>query len=150
MTSTEIHLMLNHLPVLGTLFGIVILFIGIFKSNKMVTIIALSFLLFSGFMSLPVNKSGENAEHVVEEYPGVSHDQIHEHEELAESVMPLALVMALLSAFAIYFQVKSHPRARISAISVLIIALVTFVLMALVAHEGGKIRRPDLRNEASI
>ena len=149
MTATEIHLMFNHFPVLGTLFGIIILAIGIFKSNKMVNIIGLSFLLFSGFMALPVNKSGENAEHVVEEYPGVSHDQIHEHEELAESAMPLALVMSLLCAFAIYFQIKSHPRARISAYSVLIIALVTFVLMALVAHEGGKIRRPDLRSEVS-
>lgn len=147
MTATEIHLALNHVPVLGTLIGIIILAIGLIKSNKTLNITALSILLIAGLAAIPVDKSGENAEHVVEEYPGVSHDQIHEHEELAESVMPICLVMALLSAIAIYFQVKSHPRAKIATISVLIIALCNFILIANVANEGGKIRRPDLRNE---
>ncbi len=147
MTATQLHLALNHLPVLGTLFGFIILAIALWKKNPSVIITALSILLIAGISALPVDKTGEEAEHVVEEYPGVSHDQIHEHEELAESAMPLSLVMGFLAAIAIYFQVKSHPRARIAAISVLIIAICNFALMANVAHEGGKIRRPDLRNE---
>lgn len=147
MTATQVHLALNHLPILGALIGLLILAIALWKNNRSIIITALSVLVISGISALPVDLSGEEAEHSVEEYPGVSHDQIHEHEELAESAMPLSLVMALLAAIAIYFQVKSHPRARIAAISVLIIAICNFVLLANVAHEGGKIRRPDLRQE---
>ncbi len=147
MNATLIHLALNHLPVLGTLFGTLILAFALWKNNSILTKTALILLIISGISAIPVSKSGEEAEHVVEEYPGVSHDQIHEHEELAESTMPVSLVMAVLAAVALYFQVKSHPRARIASISVLVLALCNFALMANVAHEGGKIRRPDLRQE---
>ena len=150
MTATQIHLALNHLPILGTLFGLILLSFGLWKTNKSLIISALITLLISGISALPVDKSGENAEHSVEEYPGVSHDQIHEHEELAESAVPVSLVLALLSAIAIYFQVKEHPRAKIASITVLAIAICSFVQMANVAHEGGKIRRPDLRQDTMI
>ncbi|MEQ8358889.1 MAG: hypothetical protein RH860_05325 [Cytophagales bacterium] len=147
MNATLIHLALNHLPILGTLTGIIILAFALWKTNSSLINAALIILIISGISAIPVSKSGEEAEHVVEEYPGVSHDQIHEHEELAESAMPVSLVMGVLAAVALYFQVKSHPRARIASISVLVLAICNFALMANVAHEGGKIRRPDLRQE---
>jgi hypothetical protein len=147
MTATQIHLALNHLPVLGSLFGLIILIAALIIKNNTLVKTALITLIIAGASAFPVDRSGENAEHVVEEYPGVSHDQIHEHEEMAESAVPLSLVMAALAAIALFFQIKSHPRARISTLLVLILALANFVLMAQVAHEGGKIRRPDLRQE---
>ncbi len=147
MTATQLHLMLNHFPVLGSLFGLILLSFGIWKSGKVLINAALITLMIAGISALPVDKSGENAEHVVEEYPGVSHDQIHEHEEMAETAVPVSVVMALLAGIALYFQIKSHPRARIACLTVLAIALCNFILMANVAHEGGKIRRPDLRQE---
>ena len=147
MTATQIHLALNHLPLLGSLIGFIIISFGLYQKNKSLIMTSLIILVIAGFSALPVDKSGENAEHVVEEYPGVSHDQIHEHEEMAESAMPVSLIMGLLAAFAIFFQVKSHPRARIATITVAALALCNFILMAQVAQEGGKIRRPDLRGE---
>lgn len=147
MTATQIHLVLNHLPILGSLFGIIVLIAALFLKNKTLIKTALITFIIAGASALPVEKSGENAEHVVEEYPGVSHDQIHEHEEMAESALPLSLVMAALAGIALFFQIKSHPRARVATMLVLILALANFILLAQVAHEGGKIRRPDLRQE---
>lgn len=147
MNSTEIHLALNHIPVLGSFFAFILLAFGIGMKKDILKKAGLIVMIIAGLTAIPVDKSGENAEHIVEEYPGVSHDQIHEHEEMAESAIPLSIACSIFAALALYFNVKEHPRARISALLVLILALTNFIMMAQVANEGGKIRRPDLRQE---
>lgn len=146
MTATHLHLMLNHFPVLGILIGLILLIFGFFLKAEILQKASLIILVICGLSSIVVEKTGENAEHVVEEYPGVSHDQIHEHEELAETAMPVSLITAALAGLALFFIYKHHPRTRVAQISVIIMALSTFILMAVVAHEGAKIRRPDLRD----
>ena len=97
MDATYIHLLTNHIPILGSLFGAVLLAIGMLLKNRTVEIVALSTILLSAVFTLPAYFSGEEAEHVVEKIAGISKHHLEEHEEHAELTLWLMIVSGLLA-----------------------------------------------------
>ncbi|MEM9674695.1 MAG: hypothetical protein AAF992_19025, partial [Bacteroidota bacterium] len=67
MNDAQIHLALNHFPILGTLFGTVILGFGVFRKNKSLLDTGLIILFLMTLITIPVYISGEGAEEIVEE-----------------------------------------------------------------------------------
>ncbi|MEO0332049.1 MAG: hypothetical protein AAF223_10235, partial [Bacteroidota bacterium] len=67
MNDAQIHLALNHFPIIGTLFGTVLLGIGVFGKNKSLLNTGLIILILMTLITIPVYLSGEGAEEIVEE-----------------------------------------------------------------------------------
>ena len=90
MNATYIHLLVNHLPLFGALFGTAALVWGLLKKNSGLKTAGLLFLLVASLGGWVAHISGEKAEHFVEELPGVSRQSVHEHEEAPKRPISLS------------------------------------------------------------
>lgn len=149
MNAAEWHLIMNHVPVTGIIFGTLLLLAGLIARSRDVKLAGLVFFIVAAIMAYPVVASGEGAEEIVEEL-GVSHDVIHDHEELAESALWLVLGLGVLAILALLLTYRKHNRATTIEILTLLAALPICFVMANVAHTGGEIRHPEMREDFVI
>lgn len=144
MNDAYLHLLINHIPILGSLFGLILLVFGLFKANKTLIQTALITFIISATITLPTDWTGEGAEEIVEEL-GVSHDIIHEHEEVAESAVLTMLILGLLSLVALILNLRHSAFKDILNVLVLVMALIVFYFMYQAGNTGGEIRHPEVR-----
>lgn len=144
MNDAHLHLLINHFPIIGPILGLLILIAGFVFKNIFVKRTALGVLIVSSLMAFPANFTGEEAEHMVEEIPGISHNTIEEHEEAAEIFILAAGLLAVLSLLTLIIDLKKLPAARILYVVVLLAAIVVVVLAAQAGTTGGKIRHPEI------
>jgi putative Mn2+ efflux pump MntP len=96
--APHLHLIINHIPLLGMLYGAFLLVVYFFRQNLgSVLLIALGLILISALFSVPTFYSGEWAEDIVENQSHVSETFIHEHEESAEITVWFLAAAGLLS-----------------------------------------------------
>ena len=69
MNATYVHLLVNHLPLFGALFGTVALVWGLLKQNGGMKTAGLIFLIAASVGGWMAHISGEQAEHFAEELP---------------------------------------------------------------------------------
>ena len=148
MTGAHLHLLLNHIPLLGTFFGLILLFIGLTKKSKTLQKAGLATFFVVALVTIPTFLTGESAEHATEHIAGFSHDVAHEHEELGEIGWIFAIVLGVLSGLFWFLLTKNrHIDYKKALWSILIISIASFIIMVLIGAHGGEIRRPELRGE---
>jgi hypothetical protein len=140
MNATHIHLLTNHIPIIGIACGFFVLVWSIVSKNKNSLFAALFILLFSGIGGGITNKTGEEAEEQLERMQGISKVAIHEHEEAAEGAMPFILATTVLSAAALYLNYKNHKWSKFSNYALVLAAGLAFIMSARAGFIGGKIR----------
>lgn len=140
MNATHIHLLTNHIPIIGMVCGAFVLIWAIIAKNRNTTLAAIIILLFSGIGGGIANKSGEEAEEVLEKMVGISGAAIHEHEEAAELAMPFILITAVVSLAALFLNLKNHKFASMSNYLLAVVSVLAFAFSARAGLVGGKIR----------
>ena len=147
MNDADLHLLLNHFPIIGTLFGVIFLAYGLFAKNKSILHAGLLTLFLMALLAIPTQLTGEGAEEIVEEL-GVDHDVIHEHEEAAELASWLMGGLGLLALLTLLISRRTSGRATVLRglyVVTLVFSLVVFVMMARVGSLGGQIRHTEVR-----
>ena len=145
MNLTHVHLMLNHVPVLGTVFGLALLAFALWRKRDELKKIALGIFVLVALLAVPVYLTGEPAEHAVDRLPGVSKPVIERHEEAAGiaftgvGVLGVAALLGLLV----------FRRARIVpswfGFVMLCASLIVGGLMTWTANIGGQVRHTEIR-----
>jgi uncharacterized membrane protein len=146
MNDAHLHLLFNHLPIVGSLIGLLILAIGIFFKQPIVRKTAFGVLVFSALITLPAFFTGEGAEEIVEELPGISHNLIHEHEEAAELALWLSETLGILALIAFYLEHIQHKFSGMANFFTLIFSIGTFASFAKTGNTGGEIHHPEISN----
>ena len=77
MNDVHFHLVVNHLPIVGLLIGILVLIAGLLLNKTEVKLTALGVFVFSAITSAFAFYTGEGAEEVVENISGISETLIH-------------------------------------------------------------------------
>jgi hypothetical protein len=152
-TGPQLHLMLNHVPIIGFFLMLPVLFLTLLSKRVDYKRIALLGVSVIGLLALPAFFTGEPAEEGVEHMPGISENLIKAHEEAAELALILALVTAGLATVSWIATRKNSTLLTWAMPVVTIAALGTSETMAWVGHEGGKIRHPEINgttNTSSI
>lgn len=143
MSGVHFHLALTHVPVIGTLLGLLLLGYALSANKKQVLDASLLIFIVSGLAALVVYFTGEAAEEAVEHLAGISEAVIERHEEAGFIALIGALVLGAFAAFALLWQRRKAlawaPRA------VLIVALVVSGIMIWTANLGGQISHPEIR-----
>jgi hypothetical protein len=147
MDWTYFHLAMNHFPVMGAIFGMVVLGWGLFRGNEEVKNLGLAAILVTALVAIPVFLTGEPAEETVEGLPGVLDSAIEQHEDFAKLGLTAAIVSGI-AAFAslIYswFRPAQGGIGRLMAIGTLALSLVTVGAMSWTAKLGGVIRHTEI------
>ena len=147
MTGVQLHLVLNHLPVFGILFGFVVLALGVWRRNESWTRLALGVLVVVGITAALAMMTGEGAEEAVEHLPGVSESIIHEHEEAAELTALITYALGAGALVALWvFRRGAIPRGL--SVMALVFTMATTGFVAYTAHLGGQIRHTEIRTGA--
>ncbi|MBB4603673.1 putative membrane protein [Hymenobacter luteus] len=145
MNGAHLHLLLNHTPILGSLFGLLLLLVAVVRRQETLINAGLVALVVAALLTIPTQLTGEGAEEVVEDRPGVTHALIHEHEEAAELslwVMEATGALALVSLLA---RRRTTARAPLFTYLTLAGAVVSFGLLARTGNLGGQIMHPEAR-----
>ena len=148
MNPTHIHLLLNHAPIMGTAFGALFLFYGLFKKSKSVIEASMLAFIVTALFTIPVFLTGEPAEESIKNIPGIAKSALETHEENAEVAFWLMEGLGIFSMFTFVMKIKESKMADILTKAVLLFSLVIFGFMAKVGNDGGKIRHPEITNGA--
>ena len=146
MNQAHFHLLINHLPIMGTVVGIIVLLGGYVLNNQTVKRTALGIFILSSIGIIPARYTGEGAEDIVEDLPGISRKLIHNHEDFAALFGWSLLVVAILSLIAIYLDLKNKNTSKIFYLLTMVLAIITIVLAKQTATSGGEIRHTEIRN----
>lgn len=151
MDSTYFHLAMNHFPVIGSIFGMIILAWGILRSSEEVKNLGLAAMVLTALVAIPVFLTGEPAEETIEGLPGVLESVIDQHEDFAKFALS-ATIISGIAAFCslIYGKFRSaHSVAgRSLAIVTLILSIATVGALSWTAKLGGVIRHTEIRAAA--
>ena len=149
MNAAYVHLTLNHVPILGVFFALPLLGFGLLRRSPTLLRAGWITLVAVALIAIPVYLSGEGAEEIVEDEPGVSHDAIEAHEEIA--LLGL-LGVEMLGVVALAGLVLSRRAAGVPAWlppGSFALAVAVSGLMAVVAYRGGMINHPEAHNGAA-
>lgn len=145
MNDAHLHMVVNHFPIIGTIFGLGILITGmILKNNSVKNTAYILFIVAAVFGFLSMN-TGEGAEELVEDFPNIGKKIIHEHEEIAEKLAIVLYLLAGISLLGLFLNLKNHAKAKFVSFAALIIAIVAVVLSTEVGTSGGEIRHTEIR-----
>jgi hypothetical protein len=147
MNAVHLHLIVNHLPVVGSLFAAGLLLFALARREGSIRRLALGSLLLVALTALPAYLSGEPAEEAIENRPGIEELRVERHEDLARvALIGLELAGAIALAALIIFRRRAIPGSLLAV--ALIVDLGAAALLARVATLGGEIRHEEIRNEA--
>jgi uncharacterized membrane protein len=147
MNDAHYHLLVNHFPIIGTIFGFGILLTGIVLKNNIVKNVAYVLFIVTAIFAAVSMGTGEGAEEVVEEMPNIGKQIIHEHEEMAEKLALVLYVLGVVSLLGLYTNVKNHSKAKLVSFLALLIAMVAVFLAKETGTLGGEILHTEIRND---
>ena len=148
MNDAHLHLLVNHVPILGTLFALLLGAYGAVRQQPAVVRAAFLALIVSGIGGYVAQETGEGAEEIVEEL-GIDHRMIHEHEEAAEWATWAGLGLAAVALGVLMWRRREPEVGTIPTVGVLVFAAVVFAMMARVGNLGGEIRHTEVRDGAT-
>ena len=135
-----LHLLSNHVPILGSLFGILLLVVALIKPNLKTTLSAYLILLVSGIGGIVAYFTGEPAEESIEHVPGISHKLIHVHEEMAENALIFVFLLTAASIIGLWAERAAWKSAKKIELFTLVVGIIAFILFAFTGYLGGHIR----------
>jgi uncharacterized membrane protein len=147
MAPAHYHLMFNHLPIIGTIIGFLVLLCGYFLRNKIVQQTALWIFIFSTITLLLANTTGEKAEHALKQFPEVSRKMIHHHEDIAGLFTWSLTILGIASILNLYIHKKHEKFLKLFVFLIPALAITTIYFANNTATSGGEIRHVEIRNE---
>ncbi len=145
MDPAHIHLLLNHVPLISILIGFFLLSAGLLFRKDDLKTAALILFFAAGLLTIPVYLTGEGAEERIEDFPGVTENWIHNHEEAAEFALIAVLVLGGVS-FVGFLAGPEHPKIYVPVVLIALAgSLFAEAVMARTAYLGGQIRHTEIR-----
>lgn len=148
MNQVHIHLLINHLPIIGAILGALVLIHGIWSRSNSTLIAAYNILLISAIGAGLAYATGEGAEETVEHLQGFSENLIEKHAESAVAALIAMIIMGAISLTGLYITLKGSSLIRPISLLALTAALIGFGLIAWTGYLGGQIRHTEIEAKA--
>ena len=170
MDSAYLHIVTNHIPIVGVPFALALLVLGIWRKSVELKSVALLVFTLLGIVTLGVYLLGQGGKEFVEHLAGVSEHAIEEHEKMGLISLGSVGVTAILSLLGLilykgFFFLKRRQSDRIldgevSAeakpslpnwliFAVLGLAILSSGILGYTGKLGGKIRHTEFYGGAT-
>lgn len=144
LNAAHVHLLLNHVPILGAVAAAALLTLALFVRREVLTKAALWTLTVAGIVAVPVYLSGEEAEEIAEDL-GVAHSVIESHEEAALVTVIALGSLGLLALGFLWWSSRQYEVPRWVTGLMWILAAGGAFLAGRTAYLGGQIRHTEIR-----
>lgn len=147
MNEAHFHLAVNHLPIIFTIVGIIVLVTGLISKSEAVKRTAYLIFTIGALTSIAAMTSGEGAEDIVEKIDGVKESFIETHEEAAELFSTLTYILGGLSLLGLLASFKKKTFSKTISIVTLLFAFVVLFFGIETGTTGGEIRHTEIRGD---
>ncbi|MDA6071551.1 hypothetical protein NJT12_18170 [Flavobacterium sp. AC] len=145
MNGAHYHLVLNHLPIIIPIVGLLVLIGGFIVKSEIVKRTACCIFILGAITAFAATATGDGAEHVVKQIEGISKNLIHEHEEKAEVFALLSYVLGIGSIAALWSNWKEKSYADYIALALMVYSLAVLYSGRQTGTTGGEIRHSEIR-----
>ena len=169
ITPAHLHLLVNHFPVEGSIFGSALLIYAIVRNNAELKRTALLVLVFVGIAAYVAHSTGGGAARAIRKIPGIERHDISEHAEAADNAEYAAGLTAIVALAGLVFAWRRKDETNIISsngsettvqtyvrrhkvphtgfvIACLILSLFEISVIARTAYLGGMIRHPEIES----
>ncbi len=150
MNAAHWHLVVNHLPIIFPIVGVILMITGFISKSEAVKRTAFMIFVFGALAAIAAMNTGEGAEEVVEKINGVTENFIENHEETAETFSILSYIIGGISLFGLWASFKQKTYSSLISISTLFFSLVVLFFAKETGTTGGEIRHTEIRSGYSI
>jgi uncharacterized membrane protein len=145
MDAVHLHLVVNHIPVILVVSSSILLFLSIFNKKADYRNIAFAGFLIAAIFSIVAFESGGNAEDVVENLAGVTHDSIENHEHAAETARWIMVVLGVAGLAGLtYFRDDRRKGFQLFLYASILISIAAIGYLIYTGFLGGLIRHTEL------
>jgi uncharacterized membrane protein len=144
MNQVHLHLLLNHLPIFGSVLGGIVLAYGLWTKSNHTKIAAYILLLISSLGGIITYLSGEGAEEAIEKIQGISKNALEQHEEFAVVGLVAIIVLGVVALIGLYVTSKELKFEKMFSGSALFLTLISFGIFIRLGDLGGEIRHTEI------
>jgi len=149
LSLAHIHIMINHIPVMGTIFLVILMVVGLIRKSNEILRVGFFFTVALALATVPVYLTGDPAKDQIRHETWFERDRVNAHDEMATKGFIAVLVTGAIAIAAIWMARKGGPVRLGMAVLVLFGLLVSSGLFGLAALKGGEIRHDEIRVGAS-
>ena len=143
MSFDHLHLLLNHVPIIGFFVGVGLLVASFTGTNDDLRRSALIIFAAVALLTIPTFVSGVGADRSIAQEPGVSAALVRRHEGAAMLGLWFVVATGGAALTALWRSRGPGGAPRGSMITVLLLAIVAAILMGRTGNTGGDIRHPQ-------
>jgi uncharacterized membrane protein len=143
--AVHLHLILNHLPVVGSLFALALLAWGFWRRSEVLQRAGLAAVIMVAVAALAAYFTGEPAWEDIMDLPGDNDPYILAHQRAAQFAFGAASLTGIMAMITLATGRRRRPVVVWLVIGVLMFLLATAGLMGYAANLGGMIRHTEIR-----
>lgn len=143
MKESFFHLLLNHLPVFGSLLGSIILIWGILRKENAILHLASWLLLVMSILTIPVYFTGNGIKQMLLPLSDVSETLITVHEETALAALIFQSITGVFAALYLRFRQTWSSMLNIYIVA----AVASGVLITYTGFTGEQIRHKEIHRK---
>jgi hypothetical protein len=146
MSAAHVHLLLNHIPILGSIFGLLVLCYGMLRKSNEIKKTSLGVFVITALLTIPVYLTGDGAAEIVGNLPGVSAAIIQQHDKAATITIVAIEILGAVSLLSLGLSWRSRRELKSwMTLGVFVLALISSGLGAWTGSIGGQIRHTEVR-----
>jgi uncharacterized membrane protein len=147
-TGAHLHLLVNHAPIFGALFALLLFVASYFTSADILRRTAFVVLIGTAIAGATADLSGDAAEEAVKGMPGVRREDVHAHSQMGDKAYILGGILGVLSLGALIRWRRRPIPAGVAVAGLLATAFVGGAMMY-TGLLGGRIRHTEVRPGAT-
>jgi len=150
MNGAHYHLILSHIPIVGAGFTILLLIFALVRKSKELKCTSLWFAVITGITALAAYFTGDSAENIVKQIPGITEVIIEPHENWALYYLLSLLLIAFIALAGLFVSRASAKILHKFTVIILVLGLLATMLAVETALTGGKIRHTEIENVQNV
>ena len=149
MNAAHYHLVLNHLPIIIPIVGILVIIGGFIFRSEVIKRTSYFIFIVAALSAIVASATGDGAEEAIEHLPGVSERLLHAHEEAAETFSIILHLLGGLSMIALWASWEQKSFSRLLSWGVIGLSVVVLFFSKQTGTLGGVIRHSEIRMDTT-
>ena len=149
MNLAHLHLVMNHVPTIGSVAALGVLFLGYVRRNEHLKHVGLEVLFIVALLTLPVYVSGTAGYYEIRSRPGVSLDTMKLHQDVALFGFIWMMIAGFVAWTALWTWRRHGQPGRGLVPAATLLLIMALIVMGRAANLGGEIRHPEILTGAA-
>src|SRR5215468_6828951 len=148
MNLAHVHIVLNHVPSLGSIAGLLLLAAGIYKKDEGTKQFAYGVLVLITMAVLPTYITGAEAQRIVDKNPSYSAGMVQLHQNAAMITLLSMTAAGMFAWFGIWEYRRHSQSGSLTTTATLFSTMAAVAGVLVTASIGGKISHSEIREAA--